>query len=312
MAFTLLYIRVKQLQRQVYSLGLYTFALIAIAFYLIFVSFKQFKNSNHAYYIIVIMATICVALQVSRKDKLFVYKHIKNPHLQIFSEYVALTFPVTVTAIFTRSWAYYPLLLIFLSAVPYLNVSTRKKTVFKNLSKIIPASNFELISGFRKSFVFFTGIYLLAAAFCWFRILPLFLLWFLTAAAMSFYGKCEPIHILREGNLSAKKFLLRKLISHNFYILLLYTPIIIVNTFFNSEFLLINLLFIPVQVSLLSFAICLKYSSYAPNKGLTGNTILITIIAFLSSLPYLLPLPVILSFIYFYKAQNNLNRYLND
>ena len=39
---------------------------------------------------------------------------------------------------------------------------------------------------------------------------------------------------------------------------------------------------------------------------------LLTAIAVLVSLPYFLPLPVLLSFIYFYKAKKNLNYYLND
>jgi len=312
MTLALLYIRTKQLQREIRSLGLYTLVLIVITFYLIFVSFRQFENGKHSYYILATAAFICTALQVYRKDKVFIYKQIEKPHLQLFSEYLALTLPFTVTALFTKSWMYYPLLPVFLFCISYLKISVRKKTVLKNLSNIIPASNFEWISGFRKSFIFIIALYLFAAAFCWFRILPLFLLWFLTVIIISFYSECEPIRILRESGQSSKKFLLHKLISHNLYILILYVPLIIINTFLNNEFLLINLLFVPVQMSLLCFAICLKYSSYRPNKNLKENSILITVVAFLSSLPYLLPVPVILSFIYFYKANKNLNHYLND
>jgi hypothetical protein len=312
MTLALLYIRIKQLQREIRSLGLYTPVLIVIVFYLIFVSFRKFENGQYALDIIAAAAFICTALQIYRKDKVFIYKQIEKPHLQLFSEYLALTLPFTVTALFTKSWMYYPLLPVFLFCISYLKISVRKKTVLKNLSNIIPASNFEWISGFRKSFIFFIGLYLFAVAFCWFRILPLFLLWFLTVIIISFYSECEPTQILRESGRSSKKFLLHKLISQNLFILILYVPLVIINTFLNNKLLLINLLFVPTQMSLLCFAICLKYSSYRPNKKLTENNILITIIAFLSSLPYLLPVPVILSFIYFYKAKKNLNHYLDD
>jgi hypothetical protein len=312
MQLTLLYIRLKQLKRELSSLGLYTVALALIAFYLIFISFRQFEKGQHAYYIIGTIVFICLSLHVYRKDTIFIYKHIENPYLQIFSEYVAISLPFTITAIFTKSWLYYPLLLAVLFCIPQVKISLRKKAVFKNLSMIIPAANFEWISGFRKNFVLFIGLYLLATAFCWFRILPLFFLWFLTVTIISFYSESESIQVLRESNQPAGKFLLHKLVSHSFYIIILYTPLILINTIFNSDFLLINLLFIPVQIALLCFATCLKYSSYSPNKMQTGNNILLTIIAFLVSLPYCLPLPIILSFVYFYKARNNLNHYLND
>ncbi len=156
------------------------------------------------------------------------------------------------------------------------------------------------------------GVYLLAVAFCWFRILPLFLLWFLTTMIISFYSECESIQVLRESGETPGKFLLHKLYRHSRYIIILYTPLILINTIFNPGYLLINLLFVPVQVALVCFAIGLKYSSYRPNTMQTGNNILLTIIAFLVALPYLLPLPAVLSLVYFYKARNNLKYYLND
>ncbi len=312
MLFTLLYIRLKQLQREIRGLGLYTPILAVLAFYLIFISFRQFETGPHPYYVVCLLAFICIALQVYRKDKNFIYKHIDKPRLQIFSEYAALTLPFAATAIFTRSWMYYFFLLAILAIIPNFKFSPGKKTFFKNLSGIIPATNFEWISGVRKNFIVIAGSYLVAVAFCWFRILPLFSLWFLTVTIISFYGQCESLQVLRESSRPAVEFLIKKLIGHSACILILYTPLLIINTIFNPEFLLINFLFIPVQISLLCFAICLKYSSYSPNKTLTGNNILLMTIAIFSSLPYLLPVPLILSFVYFYKARNHLNLYLND
>ena len=312
MTFTLLYIRFKQLQKELKGLGLYLVILIGIAVYLIVISFKQFEKAPNAYYLIAAMALLCVGLQAYRKDKLFVYKHIENPHLQIFSEYVALTLPFSITAIFTKHWFCYPGLLILLLCIPFFRFTFRPKTIFKNLSSIINISNFEWLSGFRKQYIAFISLYTLAIAFCWFRILPLFLLWLLTVLISSFYNECESIMVLRASSKSTGKFLRDKLKINTRYMVLLYTPLLIINTIFNSEFLLINILFLLIQISLLCFAICLKYSSYKPNKNQIENNILLTIVSLSAALPYLLPVPAILSIVYFYKSENNLKQYLND
>ncbi len=312
MTFTLLYIRRKQLLREISSLGLYTFIIAGIIFYLTIVSFRQFEKGEHAYYFMAVMIFGCLSLQFYRKDKSFIYKHIENPYWQVFSEYLVLTLPFSITAIFTRSWMYYPVFIILLFCIAQVSVSFRKKAVFKNLSSVIPATSFEWISGFRKNYIFLSGLYLSAIAFCWFRILPLFLLWFLTVSILSFYNECESVQVLRESGRTSGSYLLKKIITPSAYIIILYTPLIIINTILNPEFLLFNLIFIPAQLSLLWFAICLKYSSYSPGKMQSGNNILLIIMAILLSLPYLLPVPIILSFIYFYKANSHLNYYLDD
>ena len=312
MPFTLLYIRSKQLQKELKGLGFYLVILAALACYLIVISFKQFEKIRNGYYLVAAMALLCVGLQAYRKDKLFVYKHVEKPHLQIFSEYVALTLPFAITAVFTKQWFCLPILLIILFCIPFVRFTFRQRTIFKNLSSVIHVSNFEWLSGFRKQYIAFISLYILAAVFCWFRILPLFLLWLLTVLVISFYSQCESIMILRATGKSPGKFLAGKLKIGFGSMIVLYVPLLIINTVFNSEFFLINIMFLLIQMSLLCFAICLKYSSYRPDKTQTENQILLTVVSLFAVLPYLLPVPAILSAIYFYKADNNLKNYLND
>jgi len=196
--------------------------------------------------------------------------------------------------------------------VPFFQFRISQKVVLKKLSAIIPASDFEWLSGVRKNYIAVIGLYSLALAFSWFRILPLFLLWFLTVVISSFYTEYESLQILREQAKSPRNYLLFKLKKSTIYILLLYLPVIIINSIFNSEYLLINLLFIPVQIAILHYAITLKYTSYKPNKSQPGNNIPLAIVSISSALPYFLPIPAILSFVYFYKAAKNLKNYLND
>jgi hypothetical protein len=312
MTASLLYIRLKQLKREIDGLSLYIIPIIAIAAYIAFVTFKEFQEGQNALYIIIALSVLCLSIHFSRKDKGFVYKHLDNPHLQIFFEYVLLTLPFSISSMVTKSWYCYPLLLCILFCIPIIKFEFRQKTSFKKLSHIISATNFEWLSGCRKQYISIIFLYLFAIAFCWLKILPLFLLWFLTIIILSFYSECESIQVLREGNKSPKHFLLAKLKACIIYLLILYTPIIIINSFFNPDFLIINVLFILIQISLLAFAICFKYNSYSPNKIKIGNNLPLAIVSMGSALPHFLPVPTILFIVYFYKAENNLKQYLHD
>lgn len=261
---------------------------------------------------VAILSIICLAIQYTRKDKQFIYKQLDKPHLQIFLEYAILTLPFSITSLITKNWYCFPLLFLVLVCIPFFKFQFKHTAVFKQLSSLIPASNFEWISGIRKQYIPFIGLYLIALAFCWVRILPLFLLWFLTIIISSFYLENEPVHILREGNKTERKFLSDKIIINIKYILILYSLPIIINAIFVSEFLMITLLFIPVQLALICFAVVLKYSTYKPQTNLLGNNVAFSIVAMLSSIPYFLPIPVILAIVYFYKAENNLKTYLHD
>ena len=312
MAKTLLYIRSRQLKREVDSLGMYLIIFIVIAAVLSLVSFFQYKNNQQAWFVVAILSIACLAIQYTRKDKQFIYKQLDKPHLQIFLEYLILTLPFSITSLFTKNWFCFPVLVPVLISIPYLKFQFKHKAVFKHLSALIPASDFEWISGIRKQFIPFISFYLVAVAFSWVRILPLFLLWFLTIIISSFYLENEPVHILREGNKPAGKFLLDKIKINIKYILILYSLPVIINAIFVREFLIITLLFIPVQISLLCFAVNLKYSTYKPQTNQLGNNVAFSIVAMLSAMPYFLPIPAILAIVYFYKAKNNLNIYLHD
>ncbi len=308
----LLYIRLKQIKREIDGLGLYLIIFVAIALLFSYLAFNQYENSEQAWWLVVLMSAACLTIHYSRKDKPFIYKQLEKPYLHIFSEYALLTLPFSISSIITKNWFCFPLLLLILSGISLLKLQFKRKAVLKNLSALISASNFEWISGIRKQHIFFISLYLVVLGFSWVRILPLFLLWFLTIMIASFFQENEPIYILREGNKTARRLLLDKLKVNIKYILILYSLPIIINAIFVQEFLLIILLFIPTQIALLCFAISLKYATYKPQINQLGNNIAFSIIAILSAMPYFLPIPVILSIVYFYKAEKNLNPYLHD
>jgi hypothetical protein len=310
--FILLNIRLIQIKRELNNAGFGIIIIPVLLSFLIYASYSAFQNTPDAFYITALLLLTCVSIQSYRNDKLFVISHIQRPHFEIYTEYLALTFPFAVTSLFTAKWFCYPILLAALLIVPFLKFTIKQKTYFKSISSIIPATDFEWISGIRKSFYFLIPLYIFALGFSWFRILPLFTLWFITVLIASFYTECEPLHILKEGNFSPKQLLNRKLVRHSKYITLLYSPVLVINTIFNSDYWVLNLLFIPVQLSLVCYSVCLKYSTYEPNKKPIANGIILSLVSLGSLIPYLLPIPLLMALHSYGKAKNNLNNYLDD
>lgn len=258
------------------------------------------------------LLTICLYLQSVRKDRLFVFTHIENPHLEIWIEYLAWTFPFAISSLFNKYWFFYLLLMAGLYVITYLNYSIRQKTWLGNISILIPATNFEWISGIRKNMVYTIPLYLVAIGFGWFSYLSLFILWLLTIIITTFYSECEPLQILKEGNNSPKLLLGKKMIKHGTCLIILYAPVLMLNTLVNPENWLVNFLFVVVQISLLCFSIGFKYTMYEPNKPSTGGEVIQGLTAIGSVIPFLVPVPVIMAFRYYYKAIRNLNNYLHD
>ena len=312
MHFILLYIRSRQLKREISGLGLYTLIFLIAGIYIAILFYTKYQQGIHTWYLVSLLALLCLLIQYQRKDKGFIYKHISKPHLQVFAEYVMLTLPFSVSAIFTKSWYCFPALLVILGIIPFVKSLIVKRTYFKNLTSIISAQNIEWISGIRKNMIPVLSLYLAAACTCWINIVPLFFLWLLTMVFCSFQQESEPVQVLREGHLSAGKYIIKKMMVSSRYITAFYMPVLIVNAVFNSNHLLINLLFIPAQLCVVCFTICLKYSSYKPGRNLRGNSIPLAIVSMGSVIPYFLPVPAMLSVSYFYKAKNNLKQYLDD
>jgi hypothetical protein len=196
--------------------------------------------------------------------------------------------------------------------IPFLKYSLKEKTLFRNISRVIPAAQFELVSGFRKSFLFLLPILILAISLSWFQIVPLFLLWFLTIAIASFYNEGESLHVLKAEYSTPKTFLKRKTTKLLLWILIIYSPIVIVNIIFNFKQVHIILIFLVMQLILITFSIFLKYAYYKPNQKFIGNNIILSIVTIGSIIPYLAPIPLIMTIYYYRKAKKNLNNFLYD
>jgi hypothetical protein len=308
----LIHVRLIQIKREAANAGFYS--VIAGLFFIgaIYFCNEIYKLEKEGMYLSIFLFFICLSIQFTRRDKIFVKNHIENPNLEILSEYILLIIPFSITSIWSQNWFYFPLLIICLLPLPFIRNKSGQSTHLKNLSNVIPSSYFEWLSGLRKNFYFFLFLYVAALALSWFYILPLIILWLITISILPFYTEGESLRILREYNLNSNDFLKKKITDHVRLLLIIFSPVLILNLLFVLENWYLIIAFVITSISLLVFAISLKYSFYVPDQKQNSQSVLLSLVSISSLIPYLLPLPVIMAIRYYIKAKSNLRIYLDD
>lgn len=313
MKWTLVRVRLHQIRRQLESLGLlYVFILFVFFCGLVFAVYTAYRQEEKSWYVFSLTILALFLIHTSRKDKQFVYSQVDYPVQNIFAEYFIFTLPVSIPALFTSHWYCFPLLILSFYIISNIKIIVKQRTMFPNLSKIISSQNFEWLSGLRKNLIPVVICWILAAITCRIRILPLVFLWFIMIAATSFYQECESLQILFASSSSPQKMLKQKIINHTKILLIIFVPILIVNSVFNPDFILINVAFLLIQITILIFAILLKYTTYIPNENLKGNTVLLSAVTIGALIPFLLPIPLIMCFRNYGRSVKNLKNYFND
>jgi hypothetical protein len=313
MKWTLVRVRLCQARKQLNSLGMfYSLLLFSFLCFAIFYIFLAYGQKDKSLYVFSATILVFIGIHFSRSDREFVHNHIADPVQNIFSEYFIFSLPFTLPSLFTAHWFYFPSLIFSAYLIAHIKVSFKRRTLFPHLSKIIPSQNFEWLGGLRKNLTPVIILWLLAIISCRIRILPLVFLWFIVVTVTSFYQQCEPLQILYASAETPKKLVMQKIAKHTALILIIFFPVLVVNSIFNPDLLLINLIFLLVQITVLIFSILLKYTTYIPNENLKGNTILLSTVTIGALIPFLLPIPIIMCFRNYGRSVKNLNHYFND
>jgi|WetSurMetagenome_2_1015567.scaffolds.fasta_scaffold03443_5 hypothetical protein len=318
--WTLFKIRLLQLKREIKLLGIFHNIVISgVLVVAIYQITKLYQDFYFALLTFISTVAIILLIQISRRDKSFVFLHLAFPRKAIFTEYVVLSILFSAYLLFSRYWYFFILIIISCAVISGIKYTAKKKTKLVSLSKLILPKNFEWISGIRKYRFTFGLLYIVTLAVSPVIFLPLFCLWILTIQIISFYEECEPLNILCSGVFKPSRFLKIKIHRHSILLFVLYLPVLLVNSIFNPNLIIFNLVFLIVQITVLSLTIFFKYKIYAPRDMLPGNSIFLVIIQvctilpfIIGSIPFLLPLPLFLCFKYYFSAKENLKFYLYD
>jgi hypothetical protein len=313
MNWRLVRVRLHQIKRQLNALGIfYAFILFAFLCLAIFYIFLAYREKDRSQYIFAASVFILAGIHFSRTDKKFVDNHIVKPVQNIFTEYIVFSLPFILPTVFTSQWFYFPIWVFACFLIAHIKVSFRQRTRFPHLSHFISAQNFEWLSGLRKNLLSVLFLWILAAITCHVRILPLIFLWFITVTATSYYQQCESLQVLFASSECPRKLITQKMRRAIILTLIFFVPILAINTIFNPTLILVNAIFLFVQITIIVFAILLKYTTYLPNENLKGNTILVSTVTICALIPFLLPIPIIMCFRNYGRSIKNLKHYFDD
>jgi len=298
---------------------LYTILISLVLILAVFRFYNLYQKENLALILIFGIISFIASIQLTRKDKKFVFLHFINPAKSIFSEYLILSLPFTITILLLPFWYHFIIFISGIYLISGIKYSIKKKTSLGFLSKIISPKNFEWISGIRQSKYTIGLFYITILAVSYLMVIPILCLWIFTIIIFTFYRECEPLKILQAEFSKPSRFIKTKIIKHIFLLSLVYIPVLIINSIYNPHFIYFNIIFFLVQISVLILTILFKYKMYSPGDMLSGNNIYLTFIQvitilpfFMGGIPFLLPLPLFLCFKYYHSAKENLKFYLYD
>lgn len=309
----LLKIRWWQIKKELHGVGLvYTLILLLLILLFTIIAYTLYHTTTHAFIVSGVLLLALASFHFARGDKQFIGRQISYPQAAIFTEYATVTAPLTLSALFTPNWFVLPVTWTGIAIISLIRTTPKKISWFVFLSKIIAPRNFEWLSGVRKSLVFILILLLLSLGLSWVIIAPLVCLWLFTVNISSFYIECEPLSMLWANESSPRQLLWGKIKRHSGLLLLVSVPVLIINSLMHPEMALINTGFLLAQVLLLVFSILLKYATYRPGILLSGNNILLGFAAASIAIPFLLPVPLLMSLRNYSRALNNLKMYHHD
>ncbi|MBS1647092.1 MAG: hypothetical protein JST67_07115 [Bacteroidetes bacterium] len=303
----LIKIRWYQIKR---DLGWVFLAIVALCFLTALFFFKKEEKIAGGFSLVVIYA-LC-HFHFYRKDIGFVCKNFTNPTKQLIVEYQLFLIPFSFAALFTKNEYCFFILQFIGLLIPFLNKKNNQKFFLKNISRVVPYSHFEWISGVRKNIFFLFILLVVALILSPVKLFGIIVLFLVNSMFFSFYTDCEPVVMLLAQPHSAQKILNKKIIYTAKNISIINIPLLIVSSVFNPDFILIHIGFLLYMYLLTILAVSAKYNSYKPNTKNTAASLQLAVATAALVFPPLAILTVFLCIKNYNGAITQLNFYLDD
>jgi hypothetical protein len=309
----LLILRLKQAQRALKSVGLFYGLLVVITYITVaYVVNYHHQKSQHTY-VAFLLFLIIITIHYSRNDKKFLSEIFHNQAFIVHVlEYNFLILPLSFLLLIGDFPISFLILHLATSIIPFIELKLVSFSLLNSylLLTFIPKTNFEWRSGMRKYQWGILVLYLLCIGLGFKFYGSFMILGLIIFSFSSFYLEFESAHILILTEKDSKSFVKNKLASELKLLLIFISPILILYFLKYPEYLqfylpLLCMYFLNYIVFILN-----KYKSYIPN-GYNNSNFGIVIIQFLGMFyPYLFPISLILAFVFYKKAINNLSKYL--
>ena len=298
---------------------LYFFQLAgAVRTIFVFIMFIYLAFSIFNYCATPIGATIAVALNFFavamlhffRKDKQFLNLIVTKPLFIFLVEYLLLSLLTIVSLIYFRQFLILIIFLAFVFGVSFFKKELKIKQLIINPFQKISGADFEYAAGFRKNFIWLLTLHLLAVIFFNYIAVITLILIIEAFVISSFFVQAESEMQICLWQLSAKKFLFRKIWKLLKIWNALTVPLIILWCIVFSEILPFAVaIFIFLNIFLI-YSLLAKYAFFRAEKKMTFLFIYHSLGFVGIIVPFFLPILLFLLIRFYFKSIQNLNTLL--
>ncbi len=317
----MLRIRLLQLKRSFSGLPVLYWLIIATVVLYAFYGLSV-KMNDYSFSIIVMFAcpVLIASLHFVRRDHRFLNILSPYPWKIYLREYFTLLIPVLLLFVIHQYWSLILFsifeLLVFVGIIALVPVRSNITLTFAfvpvRITSLIPVPGFEWHGGYRRWGFQVLIFYLFAIGLSFLPFASLFLLAFLTFVIGGFYTHGESLAILNADNLEPSAFLKKKILQHSKFMSLFLLPALIIYLFQHPEHWYMVLIAWFVYMINIFYFITLKYALYRPDKKLTADTIWVGLLFAATLIPFLFPIPLIVSMRNYSLSKINLKIYLDD
>ncbi len=254
-------------------------------------------------------AAILLLVHLNRKDYAFCRRILPHPFRLFVLEYSLGVIPFVVIALLRGQF----LLAVLYAVMPPLVAAVpRSARLSRRRALPLPVCfpDLDTVSFFRKAGLFVCCVLLLAAALCFAPAVSVVLVYLLVLfSSGAIYSQCESLTLLCLDGLPARQFLRRKIWRQIRFWAVPVLPVLALYAVFNWDtayYALIPVALCPLQIVA---SVCGKYRSYVPNQPFEGTALqAIGMLGFI--IPFLLPVSIALTVVYYTDAVRHLKTYL--
>lgn len=306
----LLRFRFLQIGREFRATGLFISVLILVSLLILMGTLTELlSNPDHAIYVL-LASFVPVSIVAVRKDHAFLKKFSKNYQVMICADLILFSLPFLLIFTLKSHFHFIPVLSSMILFAAYRPVTISASSAIGIKLKLISGGNFEWRTGIRQYRFLFLLLYIFTIVLLPFPIVSLAGIWLLHLLIISFYQYNEPASFIAAYGQNGKAILYSKTRSALTMQAIIQFPLIVLYVVFHEgEVLIPGILLLMLQISLV-FVIIAKYAFYHPDSP-AGPSQFYQYLSFISFvIPFLIPVPLVLSLVWIKKAILNLNKYV--
>lgn len=288
----------------------YMLILLMIGIGIGIILYNQLTKKPNCFFVVIIYYWILSQYHQHRKDVLFLKSLYHNIHCIFLLEYSLISIPFYTLILLSKNYTLIPISLVFLLIVT-LCPRTPQRSSAKICYDLIFPNSFEWISGCRKSIGHLSFFYCISIILIFYTPFACLAYLFILFKCVEFYREGESITLLCLVQKKAAPYIGSKvkIAILNFHLISL--PYYVLSLVLYPLLWWVLVLFSMTSILSFLFCICLKYSTYIPNKRNLGSEVILGVGIFSSIVPFMYPLTIVLIIRHLILAIKNLKMHLN-